>query len=283
MPMPAPPRRTTLEGEIETVNSRGLRLVGGDGYLNFSKFGDPPPDGLAAGDRVRLTLSPGNDGRPFWVQSVAFLPDVAGANGVASQAPGSAQDEFDFEGLGAEDAGPPAASGGPAVVGLGDLLGEFAADAEARHEAWKARQTTAPAPAPPAGPSAAAPLVRADLESIEELLAQAVDALRDVARECVAQREAIREVGVDLVALFGSRLPTTGLPGDAPGANEAAQLGREPLFGRPPGTRRTGRCRERRGEHARAGALPLVPRGPRRGGAAVLGDGDGPPRRRVGR
>lgn len=87
----APASATTgLEGVIARLNDGGLKLEGQDDFLDFSRFGTPPPPGLAVGDTVRLVVKPGRDGRPKWIHQVMLAgvgADVGSAGSGAAPRP----------------------------------------------------------------------------------------------------------------------------------------------------------------------------------------------------
>ena len=55
-----------VEGVVERINERGLQLAGGDGWLNFSKYGPDVPRPLR-GQRVAVQVKGG------WIQSLEVL------------------------------------------------------------------------------------------------------------------------------------------------------------------------------------------------------------------
>jgi hypothetical protein len=64
------------EGIVQSSNDRGVKLVGEDGYRNFSKYAEPPITVPARGANVRLSLDAAGFVRTVEVLSTDGAPSV---------------------------------------------------------------------------------------------------------------------------------------------------------------------------------------------------------------
>jgi hypothetical protein len=64
------------EGIVQSSNDRGVKLVGEDGYRNFSKYAEPPITVPARGANVRLSLDASGFVRSVEVLSTDGAPSV---------------------------------------------------------------------------------------------------------------------------------------------------------------------------------------------------------------
>jgi hypothetical protein len=64
------------EGIVQSSNDRGVKLVGEDGYRNFSKYAEPPITVPARGANVRLSLDASSFVRTVEVLSTDGAPSV---------------------------------------------------------------------------------------------------------------------------------------------------------------------------------------------------------------
>ena len=225
----APPATTVLEGTIARLNDGGLKLEGRDDFWDFSRYGTPPPPGLAVGDAVRLVVKPGRDGRLKWIQQVTVAGLDAGSGAaprpVAARPAGGPTWPLEDDDAGAEDA----------------FAGFEAAPAGAPFPSPAPASRSVPVPAREAAPSgdlvaavrALGPLLsagqaraREDRERPQELLAQLVEAVRPLTAQTAEVAGAIREAGVDAVAVLGQA--SESVPTGVVGADVLEDVGAEP-------------------------------------------------------
>jgi hypothetical protein len=218
---------------------------GTDGLPTWIKtvaFGADPPPPIAFPPELDAVMA---DLDAAAGEGVAAREDTGPSALPASALDGGVPDDDPFAGL--PVAGPVGPTGAAPIVSRG-----IPDAAPTRGPAGDRDGIPPPAPAlRGALPNAdgAAPLPAAvpaeDIAAVTELLAQAVDELRALRQLAEAQAkatdalelavvgalsllgdrvtDAVAALGVDLVALFGSRMATTGLPSDGPGADAAAQ------------------------------------------------------------
>jgi hypothetical protein len=72
---------TTIEGIVSKTNGNGFRLVGREGWLNFSKFAIPAPAMPAEGQRVAVGID-----KSGFVREVEIAGDSAGMSTVVTSA-----------------------------------------------------------------------------------------------------------------------------------------------------------------------------------------------------
>jgi hypothetical protein len=233
----APPSSgtTVIEGTIARLNDGGLKLEGQDAFLDFSRFGTPPPPGLAVGDAVRLVVKPGRDGLPKWIQQVTLAGEAPVGGGAAGAAPrqvasrpgGATAWPIEDDSAGAEDAFAGfEAEGGIAKVAISPSEDGITNLAPVR--------TAAPAGDLVAAVRALGPLLsadqaqaREDRERTQELLAQLVEAVQQLTVQTAEVAGAIRAAGADAVAVLDQTSESV-LAVDGDGADDLEDVDAEP-------------------------------------------------------